>query len=357
MRIVVDARHLAYNRGVARYARCMLQALAERHPDDEWIAFVPGASRIPPVHERVVVVGHPLPGRLLYGAAALTGRPAVDRLAGGADVVWAPAPAPLAVSPRVPLVLTVHDLSWERRRDDFTAYERVWHRLADARALARRATAVVVDGDAVAAEVATAWPEVAGRLRVVVPGLGLDVRESEVPAPHPVAPDRYLLYVGALEPRKGIDVLARAFAAARRRGLDADLAVVGSGRMDGALDGAGIHLLGTVGDHELDALYAGALALVLPSWLEGFGMPPLEAAARGTPSVVSDLPALAESIGDGALRVPAGDERAWADALVRVASDPDLRARLAIAGGATAARYDWGVAADRLRAVLAEATG
>ena len=241
----------------------------------------------------------------------------------------------------MPLVLTVHDLSWERRRDDFTAYERVWHRLADARALARRATAVVVDGDAVAAEVATAWPEVAGRLRVVVPGLGLDVRESEVPAPHPVAPDRYLLYVGALEPRKGIDVLARAFAAARRRGLDADLAVVGSGRMDGALDGAGIHLLGTVGDHELDALYAGALALVLPSWLEGLGMPPLEAAARGTPSAV---------------RNTIGTDFSLALAR-RVASDPDLRARLAIAGGATAARYDWGVAADRLRAVLAEATG
>ena len=60
------------------------------------------------------------PGRLAYASAALLRRPRLDRIAGGCDVVWAPAPAPLAVSPGVPLVMTVHDLSFEHRPRDYT---------------------------------------------------------------------------------------------------------------------------------------------------------------------------------------------------------------------------------------------
>src|SRR5919197_864978 len=230
MRVGVDGRHLTSGRGVARYVRWLLRALAERFPCDEWLAFVPGRAPVAPVHERVTVIRHPLPGRALFAAAALTGRPALDALLGGVDVLWAPAPAPLAVTRGVPLVLTVHDLSWERRPHDFTAYERAWHRLARPRALAARARTVVTHAAA--------------------------VRD---------------------------DVLARAFAAARGRGLDAELVVVGDGRLAGALDGPAIRRLGTVSDHDLDALYDGALAVVQPSWLEGFGMPPLEAAAPRAP--------------------------------------------------------------------------
>ena len=83
---------------------------------------------------------------------------------------------------------------------------------------------------------------------------------------------------------------------ARAGGLDADLAMVGHGRLDRALSGPGLHLLGHVTDLELDGLYAGALALVMPSRLEGFGLPPLEAALRGIPSIVTDLPEFAATM-------------------------------------------------------------
>ena len=278
MRVGVDGRHLTSGRGVARYVRWLLRAVAERFPGDEWLAFVPGRAPVAPVHERVTVIRHPLPGRALFAAAAVTGRPALDALLGGVDVLWAPAPAPLAVTRGVPLVLTVHDLSWERRPHDFTAYERAWHRLARPRALAARARTVVTDAAAVRDEVLARWALPRERVRVVSPGLGLEAREGAEPEPHPAVPARYLLFVGALEPRKGPDVLARAFTAARGRGLDAELVVVGDGRLAGALDGPAIRRLGTVSDHDLDALYDGALAVVQPSWLEGFGMPPLEAA-------------------------------------------------------------------------------
>src|SRR6186997_364942 len=141
MRIAVDGRHLAAGRGVARYTKALLEALVQQFPQEDWR-----------------VVHRPkLGGRLLYASAALTGRPRLDRLAGGADVVWAPAPAPLAVSRGIPLVLTVHDLAWERRPSDFTAYERLWHRLARPRALAERAARVLTVSRATRDDVLAEW--------------------------------------------------------------------------------------------------------------------------------------------------------------------------------------------------------
>jgi glycosyltransferase involved in cell wall biosynthesis len=346
MRVGVDARHLTAGRGIARYTRALLGALAAAHPEDEWLAFVPGREPVR-VPAGVRLVRRPLPGRALFGAAAVARRPRLDRLLGGVDVVWAPAPAPLALTPAVPLVLTVHDRSFEQRPGDFTRYERLWHRLARPRALAARSAAVVCDAHAVREDLARAWGV---RATVVPPGPLNDATAVAAAAPASAAAP-YLLFVGALEPRKAPDVLAAAYARARERGLAADLVVVGDGRM--AIEGAGVRRLPATGDDAaLAALYAGALAVVAPSWLEGFGLPPVEAAALGTPSVVTDLPVFAETLGDGALRVAPGDPAALADALVRIAHDDALRARLGASARAAAARYDWAVSARAMHAVL-----
>jgi glycosyltransferase involved in cell wall biosynthesis len=358
MRVGVDGRHLGAGRGVARYVGEALAALAAGFPEDEWIAFVPGGAPVRRPDPAVQLVRHPLPSRALFGSAALVGRPRLDRLLGGGlDVVWAPAPAPLALSPAVPLVLTIHDRSFEARRRDFRPYERLWHALARPRELAARAAIVVTDGAAIRDELlAAGWPVDRARVRVVPPGPGLETREGGAPEPHPRLPERYVLFVGALEPRKAPYVLAEAFARARGGGLDADLILVGAGRV--RLDGPGIHRLGPVDDEVLDALYAGALALVLPSWVEGFGMPPLEAALRGTPSVVSDLPALREALGpDGAVYVAPGDAGALAAALLSLAGDAALRERVARAAGEAADELSWRATAEGLHAALAEAAG
>jgi glycosyltransferase involved in cell wall biosynthesis len=168
-------------------------------------------------------------------------------------------------------------------------------------------------------------------------------------------PSRYLLYVGALEPRKGLDVLAEAFATARERGLGAELVLAGEGPLADTLRGPGIALLGRVSDDELAALYAGARATVLPSRLEGFGFTPLESLATGTPVVVSDLPSLRETLGDAALVVPPGDPVALAGALLQIDGDEELRARLLAAAPARLDALSWDRAADELHAALVEA--
>ena len=118
----MDARHLAAGRGVAHYTRALLAATAAAHPGDEWRCFVPGREPVDaPALDNVVLVRDRRPGRAIFGAAALTGRPRLDRLLGGGmDAVWLPAPAPVALSRGVPYALTVHDVSWEARPADFT---------------------------------------------------------------------------------------------------------------------------------------------------------------------------------------------------------------------------------------------
>ncbi|HMJ32875.1 MAG TPA: glycosyltransferase family 1 protein [Baekduia sp.] len=329
MLVGVDARALAARRGVARYTRRMLEALAALD-GVEVRALVPGRDPVAPV-AGVELRRTPAPSRIVHGAGALLGRPRVDALLGGPDVTWLPAPAPVAVG--APFALTVHDLSWEERPGDFTRYERVWHRVARPASLARRAAAVICDAPAVAADLAVRWGVDA---RVVEPGTdAAGTAPSGAPRTTP-----YILFVGALEPRKGLDVLAAAWP---RAGLDGvELVIAGEGRE--AVPGA-THL-GHVTDDELHALYAGALAVVLPSRLEGYGLPPREAAAHGTPSIVSDLPTLQLP---GTLRVAPGDADALAAALRRL---PAERARLV---AELPPPRSWAVAATELRAVLEDA--
>jgi GT2 family glycosyltransferase len=291
MLVAVDARALAARRGVARYTRRMLEALAAPGTDVV-CALLPGRAPVEPV-PGVSLARTAAPSRLVHGAGALLGRPRIGRLATRGDepgITWLPAPVPVAVGD--PYVLTVHDLSWLERPQDFTPYERAWHRLMRPGALVRGAARVVVDAEPVAAQVARRWGVEA---TVVEPGV--DHRPA---TPHP---GTYVLYVGALEPRKGLDVLAEAWA---RTSLPAELLVVGEGRV--AVPGA--RMLGHVDDEALHALYAGALAVVLPSRLEGYGLPPREAAAHGVPSIVSDLPTLRLARAAAATHLGAGRRRA-----------------------------------------------
>jgi glycosyltransferase involved in cell wall biosynthesis len=345
MRIGVDGRALAgaaglrQARGIARYVSSLLEALTSRHPGDDWAVAPAG-------------------GRAARASAALVGRPRLDRsLGGGIDVVWLPAPAPVAVSHEVPYVLTVHDLSAELRPGDFGPYARLWNRAARPGRLARRAARVIADSDETRDQAVERWALGPERISVVRPGFWRPPPPRDGALARLNLPARYLLYVGALEPRKGVDVLAAAFADARGRGLEAELVLAGDGPLAESLRGPGVALPGRVSDSELAALYAGARATVLPSWLEGFGFTPLESLAAGTPAVVSDLASLRETLGDAALTVPPGDPRALADALLRVDRDDALRARLLDAAGPRLERLSWETAADEVHAVLVEAAG
>lgn len=353
MRVGIDGRSLsaAHRRGVGRVTFELLAALGAGFPQDEWRVLLPaGAGACPP---GTTVYRTRVTSRVLFGTAAIARRPRLDALLGGVDVVWLPAPAPVAISPGLPFVLTLHDLSWVQRPADFTRYERLWQELARPEALARRADSVAAVSDETRRAAIARWGLHPERVEVVPPPFARV--PSSMPPDGSAHHDDYFLYVGALEPRKAPEVLEAAWRAARRSGLQARLVVVGEGRVP--LTGPGVEPRGWVSDAELGVLYDGAIALVMPSRLEGAGLPPLEAGLHGTPSICSDLPVLRGALGaDGAEWVPPGDAEALAVALLRMAQDH--RRRDAIAGAVrrvAQARADPAQPARRMRELLAQA--
>ncbi len=292
------------------------------------------------------------PSRLLFGAAAVAGRPRLDPLGGEYMSCGSLLPLQSRSPEACRLLLTLHDLAWVGRSRDFFP--------------AMSASGICSQGRACERSVRLGWPQ-SPSTHVA---LGLDARgldPEHVPVARPTVTayaepathdrenrDRYFLWVGALEPRKAPEVLEAAWQTAQSRGLDARLMVVGKGRM--SVNRPGVGHRGWVNDAELGALYRGAPALLMPSRLEGALLPPLEAALYGPPSIWSDLPVLRESLGPrGAEWVPPGDADALADALLLLACDHERRD--AIAAAATPAartRADPATAASQMRTLLAE---
>jgi glycosyltransferase involved in cell wall biosynthesis len=174
-------------------------------------------------------------------------------------------------------------------------------------------------------------------------------------------PDRFCLFVSTIEPRKNLPVLLDAWSHLEHR---VPLVVVGSTgwrarEIEAKLDRArgDVQRLGTVARRDLPALYSAADCLCHPSWYEGFGLPPLEAMACGTPVVVSDRSSLPEVVGDAGLLVDPADPDAWTAALERVLGDRELRNDLRRRGRARAASFTWTRTAKETWRVLEEAAG
>ncbi len=170
----------------------------------------------------------------------------------------------------------------------------------------------------------------------------------------------FVLNVGTLEPRKNQVGLVRAFRRAGDRLAEHTLVIAGiPGWGRDALvqeigdDTGRVLLTGRVTDAELTALYTRAAVFALPSLDEGFGLPMVEALAFGIPAVVSAVPALAEVAGDAAILVAATDTEQLADALVQLAQDDALRARLSAAARTQAARFSWAATAAATREAYA----
>ena len=176
--------------------------------------------------------------------------------------------------------------------------------------------------------------------------------------------EKYFLYVGTLEPRKNLPLLLKAYERLVLACPDAPQLVLGGRKgwqYESLMDTLGSEALrGRVicTDYlprgEIPVLMAGALAFVFPSLYEGFGLPPAEAMACGTPVVVSDRASLPEVVGDAGLIVPVEDETALYEAMLRLLREPETRQRLSRLGPERAARYTWDAAAKRVLEVCRE---
>ncbi len=263
------------------------------------------------------------------------------------------------------LVATVHDLGsrvvpWTLQPETLAALEaRLERSLARARLLI--AVSAAVRDELVAAKLAPA-----ARVRVVRHGPGqlATVKPTTVPAG---VPRRYGLHVGTLEPRKNVAALLAAWRLLRER-LPGAPPLVLCGRygwrseeiraeVERAEEEGWLHHLGYVDEGQLAALYRGAAVVVFPSLYEGFGLPAIEAQHAHAPLVCSDLPALREVAGEGALYAPPDRPEELAQRIAQVLTDEPLRRLLVLEGERSASRLSWERAAGETARLWLEVGG
>jgi glycosyltransferase involved in cell wall biosynthesis len=251
-------------------------------------------------------------------------------------------------------VLTVHDLIFQHLPEHHKPLNR-WYLNAALPLFCRQATHIIAVSECTRRDVTAAYgvpPE-----KVTVVHEAADARFSPQP-PDRVAsvrqrydlPERYLLFVGTIEPRKNLTRLLRAFEVLHGDGLCDALAIVGRrgwlcGDFFAELEQSPVRRAvvfpGYVPDEELPAIYAGARALAFPSLYEGFGLPVLEAMACGTPVACSGTSSLPEVAGDAALFFDPNSEEAITETLRRLLSDAHLHNELVQGGLERASRFSW----------------
>lgn len=341
--------------GMGRYVRELVPALARAEPSLEITLF---HARFDPPPEPEPWMGafpvQQLPGsiRRLYPEWALARRPPLPEPLASTDLLHSPVHA--AVPPKRPgqrLVVTVHDLAFLVHPELFPRSWRLMYRAGLARAI-RSADAVLAPSRATAEDLARRTRIERRRVHVVPLAASLPSRRAsldEVQARLKVRPP-YVLFVGTLEPRKNLARLVRAYRRVAARGAPHSLVLVGPVgwrhqsllREISAVDAPGeITLTGAVGGSDLDALYRGAAAFAYPSIYEGFGLPVLEAMARGVPCIVSTSSSLPEVAGEAAVPVDPRSTAALAEAMERVLGDRDLAERLRQSGLARASWFSW----------------
>ncbi len=258
-----------------------------------------------------------------------------------------------------PSIVTVYDLSFVLYPDYFRPLNRLYLKWGTRMSVAR-ARRVIAISESTRRDLVRVMKVDPSKIDVVTPGVEPEFfAEGEGDTVEAFRrskglPEHFLLYVGTLEPRKNIPAMVRAFVRARSRCNLPHRLVVAGGRgwkdqeITRALEEAGPAVIqpGFIPQTELPLWYRAADAFIYPSQYEGFGMPPLEALAAGTPVITSNLSSLPEAVGDAALLVDPHDESAIEDAIVQALTNEELRRDLSARGRARAQAMTWARAAQ-----------
>jgi glycosyltransferase involved in cell wall biosynthesis len=358
LRILIDYRPALVTRtGVGEYVHHLAEALVRVSAGRDEITLFASSWKDRLTRKAIpgtLVADSRVPSRALTALWHRRGWPPVEWLAGGPfDIVQSARPTLVPARSGIRLT-TVHDLDFlnhpERTQAEFAG-----RYAALAARHAGEADHIIAISAFTAGEVEARLGVPRNRITVCRPGRpAWTVRTAPPPASL-----GYLLFVGTLEPRKNVGGLLDAYGRLVARNPQAPpLVLVGRTVAESApvlaqLEqhpfAGRVHRRGYIPDHEREALYAGATALILPSFFEGFGLPVLEAMTVGVPVIASDRGALPEVLGDAGLLVSPDDPEELAAAMQRVVTDARLAAMLGARGARRSLTFDWMTAATALR--------
>ena len=352
--------------GLGRYAESLARALVAARPNryalfynqERGVEPLAGLEHLP---ARTVALGYK-PWRMLIWLGQLA-RVGLDRFLPNAELYHATEHLLLPLR-AAPTVLTVHDLIFRR----FPAHHKPlnrWYLNLTLPLYCRRANHIIAVSECTRRDLIAAYHLPPQKITVIDEAAAPRFR---LQPPDTVAavraryrlPDRYLIFVSTIEPRKNLARLLAAFETLRAEGLTDSLVIVGRrgwlyddffARLERSPARDAVIFPGYVPDADLPPLYAGAQACVFPSLYEGFGLPVLEAMACGTPVVTSSTSSLPEVGGDAALYFDPADVEQITETTRRLLRDPALREEMRARGLEQAARFSWARAAKETQAV------
>ena len=343
LQVVLDGSGLERPRaGVGVYTTQIVHAMAVDRPDCRMVVYGPpgGFSHVPDATYRLMPQTRFIGRHLRWPALIRKLKP---------SAYFGPAGALPLGAVGAPSVITIHDLAIYRNAGWFPARQPLSTRLVVPRSVLR-SDGIVAVSENTARDIVEIFGVDRSRIQVVPHGIsprfqpmgGEDLAAARARLG---LPERFILFVSTVEPRKNLETLLEAWAMMSDR---PDLVVVGSwgwtyesirSRMERL--GPHLHHLDSLDPDELPAIYNLARVLAHPAWYEGFGLPPLEAMACGTPVVVSDRASLPEVVAEAGLVVPADQPEAWRKALERVIGDTELASSMRHRGILRAAQFSW----------------
>lgn len=369
MKIGIDIRCLAEGRntGVEEYTRKTLSWIFERYPEDSFVLFFNSWKKdLPDLqwalrYPNVSLKTFHIPNKLLNLSLWYFRWPHLDKLVGGVEVYFLPNLNFVGVSRHAKLVVTAHDLSFEYFPEAFSTKQRFWHYLINFRDLVRRADTIIAVSSSTREDLVSVYKVPAEKIKVIHSGVDGEFRPLsrnnvellEIQKKYHL-PYQFVLSLGTFEPRKNTVATVHGFEAFckvyPKLSEKVHLVLAGAyGWKSEELRQAvihspvrsKIHAIGYVASEDKPSLYNLASVFVYPSLYEGFGFPPLEALACGTPVITSAVASLPEIVGESALLIDPYRPDDIMEALVAIFESPELREELRKKGIERAQSFQW----------------
>ncbi len=379
MKIAIDVRCLMEGRrtGVEEYTLGLLQSLFKLDRKNEYILFLNSWKEpnfdfgIFADYKNVSLKRLKIPNKLLNLAFWYLAWPKIDQLCGNADVVFMPNIIFGAVSQKAKLVLTVHDLSFERHSEYFSYKRKWWHMFINTKNICRSAQKLIAVSQSTAHDLVSLYGIGKEKIEIIHSAVGhnfkiIDRNDAQLikTKEEYALPYHFILILGTIEPRKNIIGTVRAYnalqeyasAASRQDLLKYELVIVGESGWNAATTFSEIEnspyrkkikVIHAIPNEAKPYLYNLSALFVYPSFFEGFGFPPLEAMKCGVPVITSNNSSLPEVVGDAAILVDPDKPDELYRAMREALTDHELRETLAKKGLEKAKEFDWMVTARK----------
>ncbi|MDP2708639.1 MAG: glycosyltransferase family 1 protein [bacterium] len=367
MKIGIDIRTLMDARysGVSEYTLNLVKEILRLDHNNEYRLFYNCFGGLPNLPEfsgeNVKMVKYNYPNKIFnYLLVKIFNYPKIDKEL-GADVWFMPHINFIGLAAGAKSIITIHDLSFLRYPEFFSARKNFWHKMVNARKLVKKFDTIVAVSENTKRDIVELCDVDAGKVKVIYSGIGKEyakITNNQEPITKQIKkkyilPDKFILYLGTVEPRKNVDGIIKAYNQLRVMSYelrDYKLVIAGnrgwkSEKIYQAWEQSefkdDIIFLGYVENEDKIYLYNSASVFVYPSFYEGFGLPPLEAMACGCPVISSYAASLPEVAGDAALPVDPYDINDLAGALAEVLTDENLKNKLIARGLERVKMFSW----------------